>query len=193
LFGAFNCLADQGTKKTPSPNPTVGIVELGDSVVPVFNHLIETAAQERQAVIDLVTSTTEALNQAEINVKTAEAAVGTAEDAEAEASAALELAKANAVLTVAKASAQVAAENYTTTAPVNELEDRAAALQEKAEDARDAADTLMVEGEEHIASVQAEAEADADIREAEAVYDQAIMIFEVETESILGAYSQQGA
>ena len=183
VTAAVNYLENQNTKPG-STRATISMTELAASGGGVFNHLTDQTANERQAVIDLVTTTADALKQAEANVKEAKAGVKGADGKKAKASAEMELAKEQARLTVAKATAEAAAAHATAAAPVNELEDKASQLQANAEDARDAADTLKAEGDEHVASAQDKA--DADIEDAEAAYDAAMTVIEAEVKSALG-------
>ena len=184
LSGAVNFLENKDTKNAHSTRASVSMTELGNSAGGVFNHLTEAETRERQAVADDVGRTAGLLKQAEANVKEAKAGVKGADGKKAKASAEMELAKEQARLTVAKATAEAAAAHATAAAPVNELEDKATQLQANAEDARDAADTLKAEGDEHVAAAQDKA--DADIEEAEATYDAAMTVIENEVKSALG-------
>ena len=170
--------------KAGSTRATIGMDELGNSAGQVFNHLSQSVAAERQAVVDLVGTTVDALKDAEANVKTAQAGVKNSDGKRAAAAAEMELAKEKARLTVAKATAEAAEAHASTCIPVNELEDKACALQATSEAARDKADELRASADEHIADAQSDA--DDLIEAAKDTYDKAMTKIEAEVKSALG-------
>jgi hypothetical protein len=183
LRGAVNHLQVQSVKPG-STRATIGMDELGNSAGQVFNHLSDQKAQERLDVARIAILTDEALKAATVDAKAAKDAIKSADGKKAAASATLEAAKAEARLTVAKAAAEAAAAHAKAAAPVDELEDKAAAVQAQAEAARDAADTLRAEGDDHVADAQETA--DADIEEAKQAYDLRMTEIENEVRKSLG-------
>ncbi len=184
MSGAVQFLGNLGTKNENSTRASVSMTELGSSAGQVFNHLSDQAFQERQDVTRTAILTDEAHKAAIADVKTTKAGVKGADGKKAKASAEMELAKAEAHLTVAKATAEAAKAHASTCTPVNELEDKAAAVQAQAELARDKADELRATGNDHIAEAE-EAAADA-VVEAKDVYDQTMTKIEAEVKSALG-------
>jgi len=183
LSGAVIFLENKDVKPG-STRATISMRELGSSADGVFNHLSDKAGRERRAVHDLVISTSDALKEANANAKTTHAAIASADGKKAKAAAELEAARAEAAAAVAKVANLAATAHAKAASPADALEDEAASLQAKAEAARDAADTLKIEGEDSVTNATTAA-ADA-VTKAEAFYEATLAEIEKEVRSVMG-------
>lgn len=184
LSGAVNFLENKDVKPG-STRALITMNELGSSAGSIFSHLSETEARERQAVTDLVDSTTDGLKLAKDQVTAAKAAIKAADGKKkAVAEATLQLSKAEAAERTAEVVATAAATHAGFHDKAVILEDAAGAAQAKAETARDAADEARAAGDSLIS--QAEAGAEAAVAEAKMVHDKTLRALEEEVRKALG-------
>jgi multidrug efflux pump subunit AcrB len=183
LTGAVTHLEVQNVKPG-STRATVSMGELGSSAGVVFNHLEDKEKRERQAIANTLRTAEATLKDAQGRVKDAKSDVESLVGAKDKAAAELELSKASAAAIVAMTVLEAAKAHAKASQPASAMEDKAVDLQIQAENSRDKADTLRVEGDEHIA--EAKVAAERAIAEANEHYDETLAEIEEGVRSVMG-------